>query len=177
MANIKINNLKELEELLIGKIEEAMKGIAKSGENTVKTFVDVDVYESYTSDEDTGYKRTGELKSSVTSMVSKVEEYAVEAKIYHDTFNLMGSYPRSSVNNWIGQHHSVVKKYIPQDYRDYIIQTVNKGISEGKKKIFGDGVYSKARPYMDNARRSLSKDANGLMMNELKKLGVKAYIY
>jgi hypothetical protein len=173
MANVNFNSLKDLEKFLMDKIEQAMHGVAKDGENTVKTFIQSDVYDSYTPED---YKRTGELKSSVTNSVTKVETYAVEAKIFHDLNEIRAIAP-SLENNRIGQHHSTVKKYEPQDYRLYIIETVNYGIDPNKKHIFGDGVYSKARPYMDNARRSLRKDARNLMMNEFRSMGIKTYIY
>jgi hypothetical protein len=159
-----VRNLKELEDELNKRILESMKDIGKKGEKTLKEYIQTDVYLSYTPND---YKRTYDLLNSSTNDVYQVGSFT-NAEIYND-YKVMRSVAPYSGNNYLGQHHSTVRTYEPQDYAFWVAATINDGTSG---KIFGDGPWTKPRPFFTHTKdfmfRNFYKDLkNGLVYRGL----------
>lgn len=162
-----ITNMKDLETQLMKMLGESMLEIAIDAESKVKEHLKTEVYDKYTP---STYQRTYELMNSVDANVKQPKRKRVTAEIFHNT-NLMKAVAPYDGNNHIGQHYSTYP-YNPSDYRDYIAQTINFGIGAGKKKVFGNGVYAKPRPYFTNAEVEVNKNFDSHMKLSLIRQGL-----
>jgi hypothetical protein len=160
-----IKNDKDLETVLNQYILSAMKSIAKDAEQTVKDYIESDVYDAGTP---STYKRTGELRKSVKSDVYQVGGFT-NAEIYHDPMMMKPVAPYKG-NNYMGQHHSTVKGYFPQEYSYYLPRVINDGRSG---KIFGDGYWTKPRPYFTNAESFIFRTFKRDLKLKLQSRGLK----
>lgn len=139
--------LKELNKMTLS----VMKDIAKSGEKNLKDHVQSEIYDANIPSRH-GYKRTRQLKQSVTKDVYQIGNFTTAA-IFHD-YKSMESIAPSYDNNRMGQHHSTVAKYDPQEYNFFLPATINDGTSG---KIFGEGYWTKPRPYFTHAKEDIER--------------------
>lgn len=153
-----MSNLKQVLSKLknnTGNIVE--KDVAPVLVDVVKKRIDDDVY-SYDPIE---YERTNELKESVINTNAEINGNNISVQIKHDT-NLINSYSPN-------QHMSAINGEDSSDIIPYIVH-------EGKSgKIFGEGVWTEPRPYMDNAREEIesSKMHTKIIKDKLKNIGYK----
>lgn len=162
-----VTSIAALKAELLKRIREAMLNISIDAQHRVQDGIQKEVYNKYSPKD---YQRTGDLKRSVDTNVS-MSRNVTKAVIFHNT-NLMSAVKPYAGNNEIGQHFSTFA-YSPMDYRQYVAETVNFGISAGKKKKFGDGVYARARPYFDNAQKIVEKNFAKNLKASLKSSGLK----
>lgn len=145
--------LKELQRVR----DKALQGTGEKTKQLVKDRIDEDVYSVATPDV---YERTYELRESVQPSKVESKGNVAEVEIGHDT-NLIGSYSPN-------QHYSVVDG---SSSVDYIANIVNNGESG---KIYGEGYWTKKRPYMDNAQKEMEDGKyREFMEEEINKLGIK----
>jgi hypothetical protein len=162
-----VTNLDDLKKELLKRIGETMLNVTIDAQEKVKQTLQTQVYDSYSPKD---YRRTGDLNRSVDANV-KSSGSIVKGEVFHNT-SLMTPVAPYEGNNYVGQHYSTYK-YNPMDYRQYVAETVNYGISSGRKKVFGDGVYSRPRPYFDNARLIVEKNFEKNLTAGLKSQGLK----
>lgn len=156
MATVK--SWKDLEKALMKARDKALEGTGGRAKELVKDRIDKDVYSVASP---SVYKRTYELRESIQPSKVKSNGDTAELEIGHDT-SLIGSYSPN-------QHYSVVDG---SSSVDYIAEIVHDGKSG---KIFGEGFWTKKRPYMDNAKEEM-KDGKykKFMVEELKRQGLNA---
>jgi hypothetical protein len=166
-----VKNVKELEQVLNKIIFDTMKVIARDAEIELKDHVQEDVYgagtPNYYTDHNGKVGRTGDLKKSVTRDVYQVGSFT-NAVIYHDP-KMMKSVAPYKGNNYMGQHHSTVKGYFPQEYSYFLPRVIDEGRSG---KIFGSGFWTKPRPYFTNAERYIFKNFKRDFKNGLVRRGL-----
>lgn len=170
MAKKSFRNLASLFDAVQKTLESSAKEIGIQGFKTVKDQVETDVYKKYNPKY---YQRTGQLKSSLryTTMKHKDGAYIL---FDHDKLKMdaipptQGKPPKG--NYHMGQHHSTAKKYSPQKYNDYVAMVVHDGTSGD---IFGDGEWRKPRPYMQNSRAKVARQAYQITKGRLQIRGFK----
>lgn len=158
-----IKSIADLKKVLDKKILSSVKSIAKSEERKLKEEIQEKVYNAYTPKY---YKRTKQLKNSVTSEVTQ-DGSVVRAKIFHDTSKMDQVAPVPGYN--IGTHHSTVKSYIPQEYAYFLPVTIEEGTSG---RIFGDGAYLKPRRYFSSFVTKLKNTYKESLRAQLIKSGL-----
>jgi hypothetical protein len=72
-------------------------------------------------------------------------------------------------NNRMGQHHSTVRSYFPQEYSFFLPRTINDGTSG---KIFGSGIWTQPRPYFTNAEKKIMGSFKKDLKEQLIKRGL-----
>lgn len=143
MASRKVESIAGLQKELSKMILSAMNDIAKSGERTLKDHIENEVY----SHRPIRYVRTKQLLNSTTHDVFQTGDFTT-ARIFNDHTKIK-SYAPSYANKWMGQHHSTVKHYNPQEYNFFLVETINDGTSG---HIFGEGFWTKPRPFFSKAK-------------------------
>jgi len=158
------NNLDDLARHLLNDLERGMMGVGQVAKKVVQERLDKDVY----SFDPSVYQRTRELRESVDFEPS-IEGKEAVVVIDHNTDMI------HAVGRPYYQHHSAVKSYTPQDYSQYVAQTVNDGTSG---HIFGQGFWTKPRPYMDNAFKELQSSGRHVksLANYLRSQGYKVEV-
>ncbi len=164
-----VTSLAELQKELMKAIGETMIDITIDAESIMTAEIKKDVYDVYEPDV-SNYQRTMEFLHSVDSKIDQSGK-TVKAQIFTNP-NKMQAVAPSISNNYIGQHYSTFP-YNPMDYRDYLAATINFGISAGKMKMFGNGVYSRARPYFDDAKTIIDDGFSRKLISGLKKRGIR----
>ncbi len=138
--------------------DRALEGTGKKTEDVVKKRIDTDVYDVGDPKE---YIRTFELRESIKSSNIKSSGDIAEVEIKHDT-SLIHSNPS------LNQHASAIDG---SSSVDSIAEIVHDGKSG---KLFGQGFWTKKRPYMDNAKEEMEDGKyKQFMMEELKRMGYK----
>lgn len=153
-------SLKELEKYLQKQMIKAMNDVGEHVKNEVKSQIDEDVY-SHTPSQ---YERTYELRESVVNQKAVISDDKVQVIIKHDN-DLIHPYPE------LYQHYSAKPDYTPDDYSEYVAETVHDGTSG---KYFGEGFWTKPRPYMDNTVEKLKSTNSHVeeFKKSLKKQGL-----
>lgn len=156
MATVK--SWSDLEKALRQARDKALEGTGDKTKELVKDRIDKDVYSVATPSE---YIRTYELRESVQLSDVTSNGNVAEIEIGHDT-NLIGSYEPN-------QHYSVVDGSSSVDSIAEIVHDGKSGL------IFGNGYWTKPRPYMDNAKEEMEDGKyKEFMIEELKKQGINA---
>lgn len=154
---MKIRTYKDLEKVLKKAAEKALKDSGKDATELVKKRIDEDVYGVAEPDE---YLRTYELRESVEPSGVKSKGNTFELEVGHNT-DKIGSYEPN-------QHMSVVDGTSSVGYVADIVHNGKSG------KIFGEGYWTKKRPYMDNAKEELEDGKyKEYMKDSLTKQGFK----
>lgn len=159
----KINSIDQLEFELKKLALSSMKSIGIEGEKELKESVEEEVYDSYMQKY---YKRTGDLKRSVTHAINE-RRNSVSVKIYHN-YDKMRQLPPSMTYR-IGTHHSTVRKYSPQKYARYLPETIESGTSG---KIFGSGAWTQPRRYFSKFVSMMENNFEDMFLDKLKKKGL-----
>jgi hypothetical protein len=162
---IHVTNFKDLNAELLQLLEEAMLDIAIDAQRQLSDDLQRMVYDAY---HPKFYHRTGDLKRSIDADVHQVKN-VVSAEVFHNP-NLINPIAPYDGNNNIGQHYSTYK-YSPMPYNEFVAETVNFGISKGKRKVFGDGVYARKRPYFDTAQKVVETGFRSNLKNHLARNG------
>lgn len=155
MATVK--SWSDLEKALRHARDKALEGTGEKAKELVKDRIDEDVYSVATPSE---YIRTYELRESVQPSKVNSKGDIAELEVGHDT-SLIGSYEPN-------QHYSVIDGSSSVDSIAEIVHDGKSGL------IFGNGYWTKPRPYMDNATEEM-KDGKykDFMVEELNKMGIK----
>lgn len=155
LANV--TSWKQLEVALQKARDRALKGAGEKAVEVVKDRVDKDVYGTGSP---TVYERTYQLRESLVADDFKSSGNTAEITIKHDTSQIHSTAPN--------QHYSVVDG-------SSSVESIAEIVHDGKSgRVFGEGYWTKPRPYMDNAKE-IMKDGKyrDFMVEELKKLGYK----
>jgi hypothetical protein len=160
-----IRNSDQLKRELMKILGDAMMEVTIDAENIVKDHIQTDVYDEYDPE---NYIRTGQFKESIDSKIDQVGTH-VRSEIFHN-MNRMRSIAPYEGNNFIGQHYSTFQ-YSVKDYRIYLPYTINHGIDG--KRVFGDGVYSRPRPYFTNAQSEIEIKFKDNLKRSLVRKGLK----
>lgn len=133
-------------------LKDSMEEVGVKVEKVLRDRIDEDVYSAY-NNPDMSYERTRELKNSVTHTHPKEEDGQIVVKVGHDT---------SLINPYSPNQHMSVED--GSDVSNYLPQWINDGTIGN---IFGEGVWTKPRPYMDNTKEEIKN--NNILEKELKK--------
>lgn len=147
--------LKELQKVR----DKALKGTGQKTKELVKEEIEKEVYSIPAGE----YERTGGLKESMTNFPLESKGNVAEVKIAHDIDKM--SYDTSRF-----QHGS--EYWEPNDYREYVAQTVHDGTSGS---LFGtSGHWREPKPYMDNAKEEMEDGKyKQFMEEEINAMGIK----
>lgn len=140
----------QLEKELQSAMQDGMKDVAKKGEDIVKQNIDRVVYFAYSP---SVYSRTRQLWSSITSKEVKSNGNSAEVEIYHDTSKISSSSPN--------QHMSVISGSSSASSIPEIVHDGKSGL------LFGTGVWTSKRPYMDTALKEM--EGTKMPLNELRR--------
>jgi hypothetical protein len=165
--DFKINNVNDLKRMMkyIEKsvVKDALEDTGDEATELAKDRVDKDVYEA---GNPTEYVRTYELRESIEPTKAKCKDGVVELEIKHNT-DKIGSYEPN-------QHYTVGTKYAKThgtDSSEYVPRLVHNGESG---KIFGEGFWTKPRPYMSNTKEEMENGKyKEMMKRNLEKRGIK----
>ncbi len=141
MAGKTASTWKQLEEMLLLKIQNAMVKEGEFLKEKVEGNVDKMVYDAYNPKE---YERTGQLKNSLFTKTPKIKNKTVEVEVKHDTDKIDSIAPN--------QHYSVVEKYPRKDVSDWIPYLV---ISGKTHPLWGEGVFTEPRDYIEKTKTEL----------------------
>ena len=143
-------NLNELSEYMKKKVlPTAIKKVGNTVKDKLKDRIDKDVYSFSPSQ----YERTYQLRESVVVKSSEIKKDEITVEIGHD-YDLINAIPPN-------KHVSVADQSDVSYWTGYWI---NFGQVGG---IFGQGFWTKPRPYMDNTKKEIKKE--NTLKKELKK--------
>ena len=152
-------NLKQLEKYLQLVVKDSMEDVGREAEHKVRKKIDEMVYQNPTEPSD--YERTRELKNSLVHTQPKQNGNEITVEIKHED-SLIGYYEPN-------QHMSVVDgSELPVDALAEIVHYGKSG------KIFGEGYWTKPRPYMETAKEEIIEEKLHVkaLKNSLKKKGL-----
>ena len=139
------DNLKQLEVYLLKAITDSMEDVGKAVEQKTREVIEREVYQNPTDSGLAEYERTRELKNSLIHTTPKKNNNEVTTEIKHDESNF-GHYAPN-------QHMSVV------DGRELPIDALAEIVNFGKSgKIFGEGYWTKPRPYIEITKEEVEKE-------------------
>lgn len=163
MSKKAVTSMAQLEEELKKMILASMNTIAIEAEKELKDSVQKLVYDAYTPKY---YKRTGELKKSISRDVYQVGSFTT-AKIYHDISKMRQHAPTQ--NYRMGTHYSTVKSYFPQEYAYFVPVTIDEGTSG---EIFGKGAWTEPRRYFSTFVDKMSTVFSEKLRSQLIRKGL-----
>jgi len=145
-----INSFKQLEQVLLQKIADALNEVAQKAEKLLKEHVETDVYDVGTGIGrehyyDSSKKPTGQLRDSVVHSNPEVKGGEITAKVYHDK-DLMEFEPDTYLH---GSHY-----FSPEDVREMLPYFIDSG-STGS--IFGPKWKGLMRPYFSNTKKEIEE--------------------
>ena len=159
--DFKINSVNDLKKMMKYIEKNAVKGaLEDTGDEATelaKDRVDKDVYGTGSPTE---YVRTYELRESIEPTKAKCKDGVVELEIKHNT-DKIGSYEPN-------QHMSVLDG-------SSSVESIAEIVHDGKSgKIFGEGLWTKKRRYMDNTKEEIKNGKyKEMMKRNLEKRGIK----
>ncbi len=155
---MEVRSYKDLEKVLQRAAKKALEDSGKEATKLVKDRIDKDVYGVKATPDD--YIRTYELRESVEPSKVETKGNISELEVGHNTDKIHPNSPN--------QHMSVVDGLSSADYVAKIVHDGESG------KIFGEGYWTKPRPYMSNAKDDLENgEYKKMMKNSLEKQGFK----
>lgn len=158
-----IKSFAELEKVLNKKILSSVKTVGNDGVKKLKESVQENVYNAYTPKY---YKRTGDLKRSVSKDVTQ-SGTLTSLRIFHNVGMMRQLAPTS--NYRMGTHHSSIQNYSPQEYAYFVPTVIEDGTSG---KIFGEGAFTRPRRYFSAFANKLKAEFGEKLRTELIRNGL-----
>lgn len=159
-----ITSFAQLETELMKAITDTMIDITIQTEILMREHIQEDVYNVYNPKD---YVRTMDFLHSVDSNIIS-QNGEIISQVFNN-INKMNAIAPSKINNYIGQHYSTYP-YKVDDYREFMAETINFGI-QGVKR-FGNGVFSRKRPYFTNTSKIVKASFRSDLIKGLNKRGI-----
>lgn len=148
--------MSSLTSLLLAKLKKELKSVAENefsefGVEKLKDNIDKTVY----STDEGEYNRTMAMRNSSTADVSINDDINIE--IYNNPELMNYRYPSSNSSKW------------GNDHRDDIVGWLNDG-----HKMWDHGYYD-GKEFIEKAKKDIEKNSKKVLIDGLKKRGIRAY--